>query len=80
MLIVRIALLVLGLEALVAWCWTAGPIGHLVLAFAQLSILGGLGVAGWLRNEPPLLIFSILRTAELSTLPVRREQRLRKAA
>jgi hypothetical protein len=55
MLIGQITLLVLALEGLLSWCWLSTPAEVEVFAFANLSLLAGIGVAGWLRTRPTLI-------------------------
>jgi hypothetical protein len=80
MLIKQVALLILGLEALLAWCWTAGPVEALVLAFAHVSIIAGFGVAVWIQKRPPSSSVGLFRRTEPVVLSIRREERLPRAA
>jgi hypothetical protein len=79
MLIVQIALLVLGLESLLAWCWSVGAIETQVLALAHISMLGGVAVANRLRARPTCVSIGWSRDARAPNA-TKSETHLRRAA
>jgi hypothetical protein len=78
-MLIQLALLILGLESLLGWCWM-GSGEPQVLALGNLSVVAGFAVAIGLRHRPTYV--SIAVRSNLRATPIRQvaDARLRKAA